>query len=77
MRIPEALLVELLAAAGIYLEYDHPFWYATDARLGEPLAQGSDAGYVARAALTAVRARLDQVEALAPGVERALGDARD
>lgn len=77
MRIPEALLVELLAAAGIYLEYDHPFWYATDARIGEPLAQGSDAGYVARTALAAVRARLDRVEVAAPDIARALGETRD
>lgn len=65
MRIPESALVDLLKAAGIYLESDHPFWYATDTRTGEMLAQGADAAQVARAALIALRQRLDQAEAAA------------
>lgn len=75
MRIPDALLVELLAAAGIILEHDEPFWYAMDGRTAEPLAQGSEAGRVARESLMALRRRLDLAEA--PGQagerQRALG----
>lgn len=73
MRIPDALLVDLLAAAGIILENDEPFWYATDAHNAEPLAQGSDALRVARESLMALRRRLDRAEA--GGRERAVGDA--
>jgi hypothetical protein len=75
MRIPDALLVDLVAAAGIILEHDDPFWYAVDARTAEPLAQGSDAGRVAREALAALRGRLDHAEGGAPNSarERAVG----
>lgn len=75
MRIPDAMLVDLLAAAGVILEHDEPFWYAADARTGEPLAQGGDAARVARESLMALRRRLDEAEAPARGVgrERAIG----
>lgn len=66
MRIPEAVLVDLLSAASISLESDGPFWYAVDGRNAETLAQGADASYVAREALAALRRRLD----LAEGGER-------
>jgi hypothetical protein len=72
MRIPEAVLVDLLSAARIALESDGLFWYAVDLGNAETLAQGADASRVAREALTALRRRLD----LAEGGElrRAVGD---
>jgi hypothetical protein len=75
MRIPDALLVELLSAAAIILEHDEPFWYAIDAHTGEPLAQGSDAGRVARESLMLLRQRLDRAEAAGQprDQQRALG----
>jgi hypothetical protein len=79
MRIPDALLVDLLAAAGVLLEHDEPFWYAVDAHTAEPLAQGSDAGRVARESLMLLRERLDRAEARGQASERqrALGSATD
>jgi hypothetical protein len=62
MRIPEAVLVDLLSAASINLENDGPFWYAVDGRNAETLAQGADATRVAREALMALRRRLDLAE---------------
>ncbi len=76
MRVPDARFVDLLAAAGVILEHDEPFWYAVDARSGEPLAQGSDAARVARESLMALRRRLDEAEASAreAGRQRAIGE---
>lgn len=76
MRIPEAVLVDLLTAAGIILEHDEPFWYGVDARTAEALAQGSDATRVARESLMALRQRLDRFEAAQPAErQRALGSS--
>lgn len=71
MRIPEAVLVDLLSAASINLEHDEPYWYAVDARTAEPLATGSDATRVAREALMALRQRLDRAEG---GHSQAVGE---
>ncbi len=62
MRIPEGLLSELLAAAGIDLVFDGSFWEATDRRTAEPLAAGGDGTYVALQALGELRRRLDAAE---------------
>lgn len=72
MRVPEAVLVDLLSAARIALENDGPFWYAVDVGNGETLAQGTEAGRVAREALMALRRRLDLAEG--DELRRAVGD---
>jgi hypothetical protein len=74
MRSPDALLVDMLSAAGIILEHDEPFWYAVDARTAEPLGQASEAVQAARDALIALRQRLDRAEGSTPR-SRALGAA--
>lgn len=75
MRNPEALLVELLSAAGILLEHDEPFWYAVDTRGGGALAQGGDARQVAHEALAELRRRHDALAAAAGERSRAVAGA--
>jgi hypothetical protein len=78
LRTPESLLVDLLAAVGIILDHDEPFWYAIDRQSGTALAQGTDPRHVAHDALVELRRQYDAMAsalaAAADGQSRAVGD---
>lgn len=77
LRTPESLLVDLLAAVGIVLEHDEPFWYAVDRQSGAALAQGTDSRRVAHEALVELRRQYEAMAtalaAAADGQSRAVG----
>jgi hypothetical protein len=77
LRTPESLLVDLLAAAGVDLDHDEPFWYAVDRQSGTAMAQGTDPRRVAHEALVELRRQYDALAtalaAAADGKSRAVG----
>lgn len=72
-RTPEALLFDLMSAAGISLEHDDPFWYAVDTQTGGTLAQGADGRQVASEALAEMRRQYNKYVVAREDRSRSIG----